>query len=152
MGRARDGNGGTIFLVGEAGLGKARLFWECADDAVRQGMVVLRGRATAAGSTVPYRPLTEALYSLIRVGGVPDHPELEPYRLALGRRIPQWRDGMLFDSDDSPVVLAESVLRLLTAVGGRDGVLVCRATCTTATPRPWTSWNTSSTTSRVFRS
>lgn len=41
-------------------------------------MAVLRGRATQAGATVPYRPLTEALFSIVRSGAVPDDPELAP--------------------------------------------------------------------------
>ncbi len=120
---ARESRGGVVFLVSGAGLGKSRLARECASRAAEAGMTVLRGRATPAGATVPYRPLTEALFSLARADGVPDDPELEPYRPVLGRLIPEWRQAR--DTEDSPVVLAEAVLRLLSVVGRERGVLVC---------------------------
>jgi len=88
-------------------------------------MTVLRGRATPATATVPYRPLAEALFSQARSDGVPDDPELAPYRPALSRLIPEWRNGQVLDNDDSPVVLAEGVLRLLSVVGQDRGALVC---------------------------
>jgi predicted ATPase/DNA-binding CsgD family transcriptional regulator len=122
---ARSGQGGTVFLIADAGLGKSRLVQECGRLAAESGMAVLRGRATAAGATVPYRPLTEALFSLVRSGGVPDDPELAPYRLALGRLIPEWRGPVHCESDDSPVVLAESALRLLSVTGRGRGALIC---------------------------
>lgn len=79
-------------MVADAGLGKSRLVQECITMAQDGGMAVLRGRATQAGATVPYRPLTEALFSIVRSGAVPNDPELTPYRPALGRLIPEWRD------------------------------------------------------------
>ena len=112
-------------MVSEAGLGKSRLVHECIADATRSGMAVLRGRATEAGATVPFRPLTEALFSLMRAGGVPDDPALAPYRAALGRLIPEWSEGTGQRDDDSPVVLAESILRLLSVVGRGRGALIC---------------------------
>ncbi|MEY9950050.1 DNA-binding CsgD family transcriptional regulator [Kitasatospora sp. GAS1066B] len=122
---ARAGRGGAVFMVADAGLGKSRLVQECLTMAADGGMAVLRGRATQAGATVPYRPLTEALFSIVRSGAVPDDPELAPYRPALGRLIPEWRDTLPYESDDSPVVLAESVLRLLNVVGRGRGALIC---------------------------
>ncbi|WP_406278255.1 AAA family ATPase [Embleya sp. NBC_00896] len=122
---ARAGRGGAIFMVAEAGLGKSRLMRECVTIAGDSGMAVLRGRATQAGATVPFRPLTEALFSIVRSGTVPDDPDLAPYRPALGRLIPEWRNGVPYESDDSLVVLAESVLRLLSVVGRGRGALIC---------------------------
>ncbi|MHA6757553.1 helix-turn-helix transcriptional regulator [Streptacidiphilus sp. PAMC 29251] len=127
LAEARGGRGGTVFMVSEPGLGKSRLVRECITSATDSGMAVLRGRATQAGATVPFRPLTEALFSLTRSGGVPNDPDLAPYRPALGRLIPEWREGAehAYDHDDSPVVLAESVLRLLGTVGRGRGALIC---------------------------
>ncbi|WP_221469736.1 helix-turn-helix transcriptional regulator [Allocatelliglobosispora scoriae] len=119
------GRGGAFFLVGDAGLGKSRLTRECTTLANAAGMTVLRGRATPAGATVPYRPLTEALFSLARADGVPDDPDLLAYRPALARLIPEWRGGRDYPNDDSPIVLAEAVLRLLGVVGRDRGVLIC---------------------------
>lgn len=122
---ARSGHGGAVFLVADAGLGKSRLLSETVEEAGQAGMAVLRGRATESGATVPYRPLTEALFSVARAGAVPDDPELAPYRAVLGRLIPHWRRGPAAETDDSPVVLAESVLRLLGVVSRGRGALVC---------------------------
>jgi DNA-binding CsgD family transcriptional regulator len=122
---AAAGAGGTVFISADAGFGKSRLVRECIKLAAGRGMIVLRGRATPAGATVPFRPLTEALFSLVRTGAVPQDPELSPYRPALGRLIPEWRDGESYGSDTSPVVLAESVLRLLGVVGRGRGALMC---------------------------
>ncbi|GAA1217792.1 hypothetical protein GCM10009665_04600 [Kitasatospora nipponensis] len=112
-------------MAAEAGLGKSRLVQECIAMAEEDGMAVLRGRATQAGAAVPFRPLTEALFSIVRSGAVPDDPDLAPYRPTLGRLIPEWRDAAPYASDDSPVVLAESVLRLLGVVGRGRGALIC---------------------------
>ncbi|MDI5962228.1 helix-turn-helix transcriptional regulator [Streptantibioticus silvisoli] len=123
---ARSGRGGAIFIVADAGVGKSRLMRESITRAGDSGMAVLRGRATQAGATVPYRPLTEALFSIVRSGAVPHDPDLAPYRPALGRLIPEWRDRAApYAGDDSPVVLAESVLRLLSVVGRGRGALMC---------------------------
>ncbi len=126
LNEARTGRGGAVFLVADAGVGKSRLMRECVTLASRGGMAVLRGRATPSGVTVPYRPLAEALFSIVRSGAVPDDPDLAPYRRALGRLVPEWRDGAAHnDSDDSPVVLAEAVLRLLSVIGRDRGALIC---------------------------
>src|SRR5262245_52848269 len=81
--RVRKRHGNSVFLVGEAGIGKSRLAREVVGRAVGAGMPVLRGRSSVLGATVPFRPLTEALLGLVRAGETPDHPELAPYRPAL---------------------------------------------------------------------
>ncbi|MFI8458189.1 AAA family ATPase [Kitasatospora sp. NPDC085464] len=112
--------GRAVFLVGEAGIGKSRLAGDCAGRAEALGLPVLRGRGSPTSAGIPYRPLIEALNSRFRVVGVPDDPELEPYRPALGLVIPQWRHTAVPGYPESAVELAEAVLRLL-AVLGRDG-------------------------------
>ena len=118
---ARAGQGGAVFLVGEAGIGKTRLATDATDRAAAVGMRVLRGRGSPIGPVVPYRPLTEALLSLCRAGGLPADGELGPYRRVLGRLVPDWAPAEPDGGADglSLVVLAEAVLRL-TAVLGRD--------------------------------
>src|SRR3954462_10217421 len=69
---ARAGQGGTTFLVGEAGIGKTWLAQETARAAEGQGLRVLRGRGSRIGPMVPFRPLTEVLLSLARSGALPD--------------------------------------------------------------------------------
>jgi DNA-binding CsgD family transcriptional regulator len=122
---ARAGRGRIVFVMSEAGLGKSRLLQECAAKASDSGMAVVRGRATPAGATVPFRPLTEALFSLVRSGLLPDDPELASYKTALGQLIPEWRLAAPSPRDDSPVVLGESFLRLLGAVCRGRGALLC---------------------------
>src|SRR5690349_2150596 len=89
---ARSGRGQAVFLVGEAGIGKSRLAMEAENLAFTAGMRLLRGRGSAIGPTVPFRPLTEALMSLLRSGDVPEAAALGPYRPVLGRLVPDWSD------------------------------------------------------------
>ncbi|MFJ8623287.1 AAA family ATPase [Kitasatospora sp. NPDC093550] len=116
----RDNAGHAVFLVGEAGIGKSRLAADCVGRAEELGLPVLRGRGSPTSAGIAYRPLIEALNSRFRVVGVPADPELEPYRPALGRVIPEWRHTAVPGYPESAVELAEAVLRLL-AVLGRDG-------------------------------
>ncbi|SNR90605.1 regulatory protein, luxR family [Geodermatophilus saharensis] len=117
-------SGHVLAVVGEAGVGKSRLVEELAATASGRGWLVLRGRATA-GAAVPYRPVQEVLLAASRRGGPPEDAGLAPFRPALGRLVPQWRDegggGV-----ESGVVVAEGVLRVLDAAGrhGGCGVLV----------------------------
>lgn len=119
---ARRGNGGTVLMVGEAGIGKSRLVRECIALGHAAGVVTLVGRAVEGGSSVAYRPLAEALLSALRASGPPPSPELEPFRAALGRLVPEWRTGAA--GEESVVVVAEAVLRLLRVLAGQDGALI----------------------------
>lgn len=116
---ARRGHGGAVFLVGEAGIGKSRLAAEAADRAFAANLALLRGRGSAIGPTVPFRPLAEAVLSLRRDTESIDVTELGPYRPALGRLVPDWRSPSFGEEDPSLVILAEAVLRL-TGLAGRD--------------------------------
>ncbi|WP_405142219.1 AAA family ATPase [Sphaerisporangium sp. NBC_01403] len=122
---ARDRRGDTVFVLGDAGIGKTRLVGESAQHAAEKGMVVLRGRGSAVGPAVPFRAVTEALLSLPRAGGIPlDDPDLAPYRPALGRLVPDWREHAAPGTGESVIVLAEAVLRLLAVVGRDRGCLL----------------------------
>jgi DNA-binding CsgD family transcriptional regulator/tetratricopeptide (TPR) repeat protein/transcriptional regulator with XRE-family HTH domain len=116
------GAGGVVFLVGEAGIGKTRLATEAARLAADAGLQVLRGRA--ANPSVQFRALSEALLSVLRRSPRPDDPELLPYYPALARLVPEWRAGLTARPEDSLVVLAEAVLRLVVSVGRQGSVLV----------------------------
>lgn len=116
--------GSAVFLVGEAGVGKTRLAGEAVVEARKLGFNVLRGRAVHAHDVVAFRPLAEALFSYFRDGGPTDLPELEPFRATLGRLVPEWRQPGVEPPDDSIVVLAEAILRLLRAAGRRRGCLL----------------------------
>ncbi|MFD6421096.1 AAA family ATPase [Streptomyces sp. NPDC060198] len=123
LARLRASRGGTVFVLGEAGIGKSRLAREGADRAAALGVRVLRGRSSATGLTGPLRPLAEALASYSRVGGLPVDPELEPYRPALARVVPEWRRAEA-TYPETMVEFAEALLRLLAVLGREHGCLL----------------------------
>ncbi|GAA4671099.1 ATP-binding protein [Phytohabitans rumicis] len=122
---AHSGRGGTLFITGDAGIGKSRL----ADVAVERGlsadMCVLRGRGSAIGPILPFRCLTELLLSLRHSGHRVNVAELGPYRPILSRLVPDWDEAggggaAAGGAGDSLVIIAEAVLRL-TGLVARDG-------------------------------
>ncbi|MDQ1646172.1 MAG: hypothetical protein QOJ50_2356, partial [Cryptosporangiaceae bacterium] len=119
---AQQGRGGTVFVAGEPGIGKSRLAAEALQLAQARGLRVLRGRATP--SAPQFRPLTEALFSVLRHAGQAAHPDLGPFRPALSRLVPEWRMERPAGQDDSVVVLAEAVVRLLASLGDGHGCLM----------------------------
>ncbi|MBM7774230.1 DNA-binding CsgD family transcriptional regulator [Actinokineospora baliensis] len=116
---ARGGRGGTVFLVGESGIGKTRLAAAAADIGYSTGMRLLRGRGSVLGPAVPYRSLTEALLSLVRAGDPIDLDALGPYRPILAGLVPDLGPAPDNQEAGSLVILAEAVLRL-TALAGED--------------------------------
>ena len=121
---ADERRGSTLFLIGEAGVGKSRLAREAVDMARNRRFSVLWGRATPAASQVAFRPLAEALLSRFRDAGPPDDPELQPFRPILARLVPEWRTNSSDRADESIVLLAEAVLRVLRVLGRTHGCLV----------------------------
>ena len=119
-----EGRGGAVLLLGEAGVGKSRLTREAVGRADQRGWVVLSGRAVPSASPVAFRPVTEALLSALRGAGLPDAPELTPFRAALGRLVPQWREVGSADAAESIVVVAEGVLCLLRCLSEGAGCLL----------------------------
>ncbi|GAA2780076.1 AAA family ATPase [Kitasatospora sp. CM 4170] len=118
---SRQRAGRAVFLLGDAGMGKSRLAGECAYQAYGLGLPVLRGRGSSTLTVTPFRPLIEALASRFRAAGTPTDAELDPYRPALARLVPEWRGtaGTAPAYPETVVELAEALLRLL-AVLGRD--------------------------------
>lgn len=123
--QARAGRGGTVFVVGEPGIGKTLLASTAMVDAIDRGMRVLRGRSSTIGPLVPFRPLAEALMPLARSGELFTADELGPYRAVLGGLIPGWEGGdRPTTAGGSLIVLAEAVLRLLSLIGRDRGCLL----------------------------
>ncbi|MFQ6013317.1 MAG: serine/threonine-protein kinase PknK [Thermoplasmata archaeon] len=63
---AARGEGGVVFLTGEAGIGKTRLGEETAAYAALRGTRVLRGRSYPGQGAVPYAPWIEMLREFVR--------------------------------------------------------------------------------------
>ncbi|MFD6969434.1 helix-turn-helix transcriptional regulator [Streptomyces sp. NPDC059949] len=119
---ARSGRGGALFVTGEPGVGKTRLAAEALTAAAGAGMVTVRGRAGAVGPPVPYRPLVEALLLLARAGLLPDPDGLGHCGPVLTRLLGDTRDPGARAA--SHLMVAETMLRLLTAVAGERGCLL----------------------------
>lgn len=119
---ARSGRGAVLVVEGDAGMGKSRLAREAVDRSAGLGLRVGVGRASAT-VLAPFRPLAEALLSASRGDEPPQDPRLAPYRPALARIVPDWAaSGATVDA--SLVVVAEAMLRALTALAGGRGLLV----------------------------
>jgi DNA-binding CsgD family transcriptional regulator len=114
--------GGVVVLVGEAGVGKSRLARDAVDAAVETGLPVLSGRAVPGSSPLPYRPLAEAFLAAFRSTAPPDDPALEGFRGHLARLVPAWRTDS--GAEESPVLVAEAVVRLLAVEGAQGGCVL----------------------------
>ena len=122
--KTRHGQGSMVFLTGDAGVGKSRLARETCAAAGAQDMLVITGRAVDSTVPVPFRPVTEALIKLARAGVAPQGPEIADYRPALGSLVPEWSRPGDDDAENSPVILGEAVLRLLSHADPKGAVLV----------------------------
>ncbi|KPL05788.1 hypothetical protein AMJ71_10985 [candidate division TA06 bacterium SM1_40] len=67
--RALRGEGSTVFVRGEAGIGKSRLVWELGRRAKREKVRYLVGRCLFAEESFPYEPITEVVRSYLQVKG-----------------------------------------------------------------------------------
>jgi tetratricopeptide (TPR) repeat protein len=75
--RLRDlegGEGGVFVVTGEIGAGRTRLVRELADEAEREGLLVLRGKAVERG-VQPLKPLRDGLVAFCGLTGRPTRPD-----------------------------------------------------------------------------
>ncbi len=121
---AEAGQGSIGFVLGEAGVGKSRLVDEIAALATEGELRVLAGRALDEQTPVPFRPLSEALVSAFRPNGPPLNAELQPFRAALGRLVPEWQEDYAASAEASLLLVSEAVLRLLASLATGSGCLL----------------------------
>ena len=75
--QASAGHGQVVALVGEAGVGKSRLVYECVHSHRTQGWLVLESASVSYGKATPYFPLIDLLR---RYGHVDDGDDLRTMR------------------------------------------------------------------------
>ena len=120
-----DARGGTLVVVGEAGVGKTRLAEHMQEQAARAGVVAVTGRALPEAGGSPLRPFAEALLELTRGRPAPEEAGVAPYAAVLASLVPHWRAPGWSEPGEPPVVLAEAVLQVLRwATGGAGAVLI----------------------------
>ena len=68
LARAKDGGGGMVGVVAEAGIGKSRLCHEFAQRCREEGLEVFEAQAQAHGTTVPYMPVLQMLRAFFGIG------------------------------------------------------------------------------------
>ena len=90
--QARLGQGQTVILAGEAGIGKSRLAAEVQSIARQAGFAVLQSHCRAAECGLPYAPFLRLLRQLL--GGSPGLAEAEqPYAAQLVELLPELQRG-----------------------------------------------------------
>jgi tetratricopeptide (TPR) repeat protein len=77
LARAETGHGQVVALVGEAGVGKSRLVYECAHSHRTQGWRVLESASVSYGKATPYFPVLDLLK---RYAQVDDHDDARTIR------------------------------------------------------------------------
>jgi len=120
---AASRRGWCVFLTGEPGIGKSRLVREVRALVEGRGAFVVMGRCVAAGASVPYRPLTEALLQALRGLPLRDDPGLDPWRPALAAIIPGFA-AVAAGAEVSAAVTGEAVIQLLGRLAPAAGLVV----------------------------
>jgi class 3 adenylate cyclase/tetratricopeptide (TPR) repeat protein len=72
LARARSGQGQVVALVGEAGVGKSRLYWEFTRSHRTEGWLILAGASVSYGKATPYQPVMELLRAYFQIGAGDD--------------------------------------------------------------------------------
>jgi class 3 adenylate cyclase/tetratricopeptide (TPR) repeat protein len=74
LARANAGHGQVVAVVGEAGVGKSRLVYECVQVPDTQGWLVLESAAVSYGTATPYFPVVDLLKRYCHVEPQDDPP------------------------------------------------------------------------------
>src|SRR5262245_14431836 len=68
LGRAAQGHGQVVALVGEPGVGKSRLVWEVTHSHRTHGWLILEAASVSYGKATPYLPVVNLLRGYFQVG------------------------------------------------------------------------------------
>jgi class 3 adenylate cyclase len=67
LGRAAEGHGQVVAIVGEPGVGKSRLVWEVTHSQRTQGWLVLQAGSVSYGKATPYLPMIDLLRGYLQI-------------------------------------------------------------------------------------
>ena len=84
--RTNLGEGQTVFIAGEAGIGKSRLVWELEKFARTLKIRMLTGRCVFRQGIYPYQPFVEAIRDYFQIKGVKSSEMLEEF---IGDKAPE---------------------------------------------------------------
>ena len=98
--KARSGHGQVVAVVGEAGVGKSRLFWEFTHSQQPHGWLILESASASYGKTTSYLPLIDLLKEYFRIEDR-DEPRLTREKvtgklLSLDRALEPWLRAFLW--------------------------------------------------------
>jgi DNA-binding CsgD family transcriptional regulator len=123
---ARQGRGGLLFLVGEAGSGKTRLLREAEGHATAAGMRVLAADAPATVTPLPFSLTSGALRAWLREGNA-DLDALRPYAGGLKAVLPEWpasEDAADLGPDQLRLLILEGALQAFVIAARGSGAVV----------------------------
>jgi class 3 adenylate cyclase/tetratricopeptide (TPR) repeat protein len=127
---AASGQGTTVAITGEVGVGKTRLVDEFLARAGRDRLRVIRGRGSREGVTVPFFPWAEAVRDFARDAPSPLlYAACAECATELVRLVPELRSRLAPAVDTGPsepteLQLFEGVLRFLENLGRDDAVVL----------------------------
>lgn len=130
LSRARAGNGGTVLVSGEAGVGKTRLVADFVADVQGAGVSVIGGEHGGHTSRLPYGPFAVALEGFLSTRVEADRAELAARYPALTQLIPSLEPAVALplqlngSRDDAPFVFTEIVRLLMNLCGTRPVIVV----------------------------
>jgi class 3 adenylate cyclase/tetratricopeptide (TPR) repeat protein len=98
--RARAGHGQVVAVVGEAGVGKSRLYWEFSHVHRGQGWLVVESGSVSYGKATNYLPIIELLRAYFAIESADEprqiHEKVTGKLLSLDRQLEPWLSPMLW--------------------------------------------------------